>query len=171
MNTRMQFFMKDTTFVLNKAMFIGVFAVAVISCSSKAPEIIHGASDPTNNFVKEKANPCATPGSTYSMHWVEQSGGTCGPMNDTTVVINSDGTVDDPNDLECSSSVLNGCHIENNDCTSFVTGEYSEEVTISTDVTFSEDGSSAEGIVTMTLEATDGSFSCKSSYSVLYFRE
>jgi hypothetical protein len=110
-----------------------------------------GASAPAN-----KANPCATPGATYLSHFVELSGGTCGPIPDEIMNINSDGTL--PQSLSCQTVTQDGCTARNTDCTT------NGACTVTTDVTFATDGSSASGLETVS--CSTASASCTSTYRI-----
>ncbi len=58
-------------------------ALIILGCSSGDASSSTSSTQTTNTT---KANPCATPGSTYELHFVEQSGGRAGssPMRSST---------------------------------------------------------------------------------------
>ena len=116
-----------------------------------------------------KANPCATPGATYLDHFAEQSGGTCGPIPDVIININKDGTLAGSGSgtaPTCQSNSGSGCTVKLNNCTSTNNGV---TCTITTDVTFAADGSSASGLET--LSCSGSSSSCTSTYKVTATRQ
>jgi len=113
----------------------------------------------------EQANPCATPGATYYQHSTELSGN-CGSMPDVIVNINQDGTITFPSNISCATQEQNGCTAHDTDC-SFGNGDVSCQESF--DTTFADDGSSANGL--LTLSCDNGSQSCISTYSISMTRE
>ncbi len=74
--------------------------------------------------------------------------------------MNADGTLTGV-PLSCSSTSQTGCTARNTDCTTTNKGT---TCTITTDVTFAQDGSSASGLETAS--CTDGTVSCTSTHAV-----
>jgi hypothetical protein len=111
-----------------------------------------------------KANPCATPGATYLFHFVEQANGTCGPVPDSIVNINADGTLS--SSVSCQTINQTGCTAQDTGCTSSSNGT---TCNFTTDVTFASDGSGATGLETFT--CSNGSSSCWSTYAVTAARQ
>jgi hypothetical protein len=113
-----------------------------------------------------KANPCATPGATYLDHFVEGSGGTCGPIPDEIININSDGTEATTIQISCQTESQTGCTAHNTGCTWTTNGV---ACNATTDVTFASDGSGASGLETVTCSSS--SASCTSTYTVTLTRQ
>ena len=134
-----------------------LFAVALVGCGSGGN---NGGGETTT-----QANPCATPGATYLLHAEERRGGTCGPLADEIVNIGSDGTLPGP-PATCDAITQDGCTARNTNCTQTANG-----VTCSTtsSVTFSEDGKSASGLIT--LRCRDSAGGCTSTYAVTAKRQ
>ncbi len=122
-----------------------------------------GGSAPTGGVPAgfEPANPCATPGATYLQSF-ELISGNCPELPDVILNITEDGLVPDAVGLECQVRGQNGCRAQNSNC---VFTDQGCEYTFTTDVTFAEDGSSAEGLETVTVICDDGS-SCAGTYRV-----
>jgi hypothetical protein len=106
-----------------------------------------------------EANPCATPGATYLFHLVEHPGGTCGPVPDEIVNVDSDGTTS--TSVSCDDITQDGCTARNTGCMSSMNGV---DCSVTTDVTFAKDGSGATGLETAT--CSNSSASCTSTYDV-----
>lgn len=100
-----------------------------------------------------KANPCATPGATYGLSWTERSGGTCGPISDQILIVGKDGTLPGT-PLACRASTQTGCRAQESDCTSSTS-----QCHFTSDETFTSDGSSATGFITISCP------NCVSTYS------
>lgn len=96
--------------------------------------------------IKILANPCATPGSTYYESCVEESG-TCGPIPDQVININTDGTITSKVNISCAEETQNGCTARDTDC-SFSSNGFSFNETFET--VFAKDGSTATSLATMT---------------------
>ena len=112
-----------------------------------------------------QANPCATRGATYLLHAEEQRGGTCGPLADEILNIGSDGTLPGP-PVRCDAITQDGCTARDTNCTQTTNG-----VTCSTttSVTFTADGKSASGLITLRCRDSDGG--CTSTYAVTAKRQ
>lgn len=111
------------------------------------------------------ANPCATPGATYLGHFVEQSG-TCGPIPDQIINVNPDGTLSSSMAVSCAQTTVAGCTTQNTDCMSTSAGS---TCSVTSDVTFSPDGTSASGLETARCTYSGGS--CTSTYNVTATRQ
>ena len=129
--------------------------LCLVACSSEA-------STPS---ATTKANPCATPGATYLSHFVEQSGGTCGPLADVLVTVNKDGTVTGP-PVSCQDRTETGCRTQTTDCTT--TSIKGLTCHFTTDVTYTSDGSSGAG--SEVGSCAGGASTCTSSYQVTVTR-
>jgi len=113
-----------------------------------------------------RANPCATPGATYLEHFVEGSGGTCGPISDEIININADGTIASTTQISCQTESQSGCTAHNTGCSTMTNGT---TCSATTDVTFASDGSGATGLETIT--CSNSSASCTSTYTVTLTRQ
>ena len=128
---------------------VAIAAVACSSASSSAPP-------------STKANPCATPGATYLLHFVEQANGTCGPVSDQIINVAKDGTLSGSGTASsCAMTAQDGCTARNTDCMSTTNGVTCD---VTSDVTFAKDGGAASGLETVT--CMSGSSSCMSTYAV-----
>lgn len=133
-----------------------LLTISLISCSSAK----------TNGSVsQELANPCATRGATY-LEIVSELSGNCGPIPETILNINQDGTITSPTPIVCASVSQNGCTARDTDCV-FSSQGYIFSMTFET--TFSEDGSYASSIVT--LSGTGNGQSCTETYSSTMTRQ
>jgi hypothetical protein len=138
---------------------LAMFGTLVVlpACSSSS-----AASGPSS----EPANPCATKGASYLETLVEQAGGTCGPITSQVVNINSDGTITTSTPLSCAHVSQTGCVAQDTDCTFSSMGfDFSETF----DVTFTSDGSSASGLIT--LSGSGNGQNCASTYDVTFARQ
>ena len=136
---------------------LAVTTLAVLAaCSSSDP----APPPPT------KANACATPGKTYLTHFVEQPGGTCGPLADVLVTVNQDGTLPGPV-VSCQSKTETVCRTQATDCTTSAIKGLTCHVT--SDLTYASDGASAAG--TETASCTGGSTTCASTYQITVTRQ
>jgi hypothetical protein len=106
-----------------------------------------------------EANPCATPGATYLFHFVEHPGGNCGPVPDEIVNVNSDGTLS--SSVSCENITQDGCTARDTGC---MTSSNGIDCSVTTDVTFAKDGSSASGLETAM--CSNSAASCTSTYDV-----
>jgi hypothetical protein len=132
-------------------------ACIVLGCSSK-----DGGSTP-------QANPCATKGASYLLTFTEMSGGTCGPVPNQVLNINSDSDGTNNNGVNpCASSELTGCTTRDSDCTSNVNGI---SCTFNTESTFSSDGATLSGMETLSCTYGSPSQSCTSTYSITGMRQ
>lgn len=128
----------------------------LIGCSSE--------DDADDSTTTNKANPCATPGASYLWHCTEQSGD-CGPTTDEVINVSSDGTL--AQSITCAKFEQDGCTGRGTDCKQSTNG-----CTILTtfQTTFLADGSSADNVMTATIDCDDGSH-CKSTYQCTYTRQ
>ena len=122
-------------------------------------------SDPNPGPIREPANPCATPGSTYYQSCVEEDG-TCGPMTDHIVNINSDGTFTSEESISCAEVTQNGCTARDTDC-KFSTNGVSVNETFET--VFTKDGSSATALISIAAHGSDQA--CVSTYRCTFTRQ
>jgi hypothetical protein len=114
----------------------------------------------------EQANPCATRNATYLETGTEQPGGTCGPFPSQVVNIGADGSLTLPSSISCASFSQDGCTARATDCT-FSSQGYDFTETFET--TFASDGSSAQGI--LTISGTGHGQTCSSTYDVTMTRQ
>jgi len=133
---------------------LSIAALAACSSSDPAPP------PPT------KVNACATPGKTYLSHFVEQPGGTCGPLPDVLVAVNADGTVAGPT-VSCQSRNDTGCRTQATDCTTSAVKGLTCHVT--SDLTYASDGTTAAG--TETASCSGASSICTSTYQITVTRQ
>ena len=138
--------------VLNRGRGAALSLVGIVACGSDSPSPTHVEST--------KANPCATPGATYSVVLVEQSGGTCGPIPDDLVNVREDGTLPGP-PMSCQSISITGCGAKLNSCWA------SAGCAATTSITFASDGSSAKGAETLSCSEFS---KCISTYAVTWTR-
>jgi hypothetical protein len=131
----------------------GVLAVLVACSSTPAPQA-------------KPANPCATVGATYEVSFVEQAGGTCGPVPSAIVNISPDGTVAGSQSVSCATVTQEGCTAHDSGCTFAGNGT---TCTGTTDVTFAADGSGATGLET--ISCSNASASCTSTYNTTETRQ
>ncbi|HEX7603770.1 MAG TPA: hypothetical protein VF316_19260 [Polyangiaceae bacterium] len=129
---------------------------SLAACSSSAPT----PPPPT------KVNACATPGKTYLSHFVEQAGGTCGPLADVLVTVNADGTLPGPA-VSCESRSEIGCRTQATACTTSAVNGLTCHVT--SDLTYASDGSTAAG--TETASCSGASSTCTSTYQITVTRQ
>lgn len=112
-----------------------------------------------------EANPCATHGSTYESHAVEKSGN-CGPVADTIINIDPDGTVNLTGPaVMCEAQQHNSCRARNSGCTFTFKGG---ECRLTQDVTFATDGSNGAGLET--IYCSGSTENCISTYEIQYVR-
>ena len=142
-----------------RAALVVALAVAVAGCSSSA-----GAGTPPP--APESINPCVTAGASYVIHFAEHPGGACGPIPDSVVNTEPNGTVTAPSGCTGESRV--------NGCTAILTG-YSCPVngghfTVTGQINWAQDGSGATGTEQETLTAPNGE-TCLSTYDVTYRRQ
>lgn len=117
-----------------------------------------------------KANPCATNSSTYLVRYADKSGGNCGAIPDTILNISANGSIagDAP---KCDASEQDGCTARSTNCEATKNGV---DCTFTASVTFSDDGSSASGLETVSCDAsTTSNFvsACLSTYTVTMTRQ
>jgi hypothetical protein len=145
---------------LTLCFFLGGVLLSVAGCSS--------SSSPSsgNTSSSEIANPCATKGASYVESFVEQQGGTCGPISNVLVNVNSDGTITTSTPITCAHVSQNGCTAQDTNCTFSSNGF---DFTETFDVTFADDGSSAHGVVT--ISGSGKGQSCTSTYDVTFTRQ
>jgi hypothetical protein len=132
-----------------------LIASLVLACSSNKPD-----DEPVPS-----ANLCATPGSTYLSSLTLQSGNCPADIPDTVVNITEDGTVPQGEGIVCASLEQDGCTGRGSSCV------YKNEGctnTYSFKTTFTDDGASADGIVTMNIRCP--SESCIGTYLSHYTR-
>ena len=110
------------------------------------------------------ANPCATKGATYLATYTAISGN-CGQIPSTIVNVNPDGTITNANQIACASEYDQGCTHTANSCTWSSQGY---NFTQTSSVTFSSDGASASGIVSL---SASGAGSCAGTYNVSFVRQ
>jgi hypothetical protein len=113
------------------------------------------------------ANPCATRGATYLATFAEMSGGTCGPVPQQIVNVDSNGQITNGTSITCANDDLNGCTEMKSGCMGTTSNGCS--ATIQTDVTFASDGSGASGLET--IQVTCGASVCSSTYRVSLARQ
>jgi hypothetical protein len=133
------------------------FTVLVVGCSGKSGDG-RAAPPPTKN---PPPNPCATPGARY-LDTFSTISGDCGDIPAGIVNVADDGTIPDITGSSCQKVEQDGCRghdtgckIAQNGCTA----------TVTTDVTFADDGSSSSGLETIEIQCNDGS-GCSGSYQV-----
>lgn len=113
-----------------------------------------------------KADSCATPGSTYKEHAVQEASGTCGEIPDQVVNIDSSGNAASASSaVSCGSSEQNGCTLQKSDCTTTSGGS---TCTFNSSLTFTADGASASGTVSFSCSGTGA---CISTYAITYTRQ
>ena len=129
---------------------------AAVGCSGSSVST-EQASQPTTACIK--------PGTFYRALWTEQSGGSCGKIDNTAFSTLADGTRK-PGASACSGTIVE------NGCTEVITsyacdqGGYTE--TQSGQMTWTPDGLTASGVLDV---SRSGRLTCKSSYAVKYERE
>lgn len=138
-----------------------LFFLGIVACT-----VACGSSYTSGPALANKANPCATPGATYLSHFVELSGGTCGPIPDEILNINSDGTIPGSQSFSCQTVTQDGCTARDTGCITTTNGT---TCTATTDVTFATDGSSASGLETVS--CSNVSTTCTSTYSVSFTQQ
>jgi hypothetical protein len=144
---------------MNKIAGTFLAIAALTACSS-------GSGTSGNGSGSEPANPCATKGASYLETLTEQAGGTCGTVSSQVVNVNSDGTITTSTPITCAHVSQNGCTAQDTDCTFSSMGyDFSETF----DVTFTSDGSSAMGLVT--ISGSGNGQSCNSTYNVSVTRQ
>ena len=129
--------------------------------------VVAGCSSTTSGTgANGKDVPCVSPSSSYVVHFVEKSGGTCGPIQDEVVNTTADGGFQaQPG---CSGTrTVNGCKVLLTDYTCTNAGVTSKTTG---EVTWSDDGKSGSGTVQISI-AKNGATSCTSSYEVTYTRQ
>lgn len=139
-------------------MRLGPLALAVAAlgaCSSTTTGSGEGAS-----------SSCVKPSSSYVVHLVEKSGGTCGAIPDAVVNTNASG------DFEaqpgCTGSrTVNGCDVLLTDYVCTTSNGVSTKTT--GEIKWASDGASGEGTVQISISAAGKS--CTSSYVVTYTRQ
>jgi hypothetical protein len=130
---------------------------ALVACSS--------SSDDGDGRTKvNQANPCVTPGATY-LQMTNKIDGTCPDVPDQVINISNDGTL--ANEISCDKVEQDGCRAHNTGCVT-KSGKCNASATFST--TFADDGSSASGLLTMTVECEDGS-GCVGTYETSMERQ
>lgn len=136
--------------------------LSLVACSSSSPTSAPGSTK--SQVTTSKANPCATPGATYQVHFVEQPNGTCGTLSDQIININPDGTINVS--FSCEKVVASGCTVQGTNCVGEADGV---SCTGTSDSTFASDGSSASGVET--LSCSDSTSGCTSTYQVTFTRQ
>ena len=134
----------------------GLACLGVAACS--------GSTTSTGSSPQQGAA-CIKPDTVYRAIWTEQSGGTCGKIDNTTFSTLADGTRK-PQALGCSGTIAeNGC---TETLTSYACndGDYTE--TQSGQMTWAADGLTATGSLDV---SRSGRLTCKSSYAVRYETE
>jgi hypothetical protein len=110
---------------------------------------------------------CVTPASSYTVHLVENSGGTCGPFPDSVINTTANGSLEAR--AECSGSrIINGCTVLITDYT--CSASNGATITETGQVRWASDGTTATGSVQITVSTTQQK-SCSSSYVVTFTRQ
>jgi hypothetical protein len=91
---------------------------------------------------------CLSGGETYLVSYTEMASGTCGSIPSVIINVNPDGTIELPTGESCASSVVQGCQVQNTDCTWSLNG-YNYAMT--SDVTF--DYTSGSGLVSLSTDS------------------
>lgn len=111
---------------------------------------------------------CVTPGAVYKVHYTEDPGGTCGPIDDSVSDIIPDGGVSiSAGCVSGPAARYQGCSVFIDEvCTQVVQG-----VTVTSQVegrnVFSSDGSTASGTLAIHIsESLAGGTDCTSTYAV-----
>ena len=107
-------------------------------------------------------NDCVTPGATYGVEFHELPGGTCGPIAPIIINAPEDGNIDIGVDCDEYESI--GCIQNNTNCR--ITTSSSVQVTGTTHIEFSPDGSGGQGYATIIVEIPGQA--CASTYQVFY---
>ena len=126
--------------------------------------VVSGCGDEEESgIVVSGLNPCATRGATYLVHYSEVSGN-CGYLPDEILNTSPDGSTVS---ITCDEVTQTGCTARDTNCR-MSSGGCNQTFTFET--TFTKDGSSASGIMTISLDCSDGS-GCKSTYTYTYDRQ
>lgn len=136
--------------------FLPVIALLALACSSS-----------TEDPQTPAANLCATPGSTYLSSLTLQSGNCPDNIPDAIVNIPSDGSLPQAKGTTCQSEEQDGCTGRGTNCV-YVSGGCKNIYTFST--TFTDDGASADGLISSTITCDDGS-GCTGTYRSHYERQ
>jgi hypothetical protein len=142
------------------ARLFAVLACLTVACGG------NDSSKQATNPPAPKANPCATPGATYLNTYTTVSGD-CGDIASDITNIGDDGTVPAAMGVTCKSYEQDGCRAHNTGCS---TTQGKCTLTATTDVTFSDDGSTASGLFSAAIVCTDGS-SCSGTYQIMSVRQ
>jgi hypothetical protein len=129
----------------------------ILGCSSDSSK--------NDGTTVSQLNPCATKGATYLVHYTELSGN-CGPLQDEIYNTPSSGTTNTP--IVCDEVSQDGCTARDTNCRQKLSNGCMVVMTFET--TFTQDGSSADGIATINLNCPDGSW-CQSTYKYTYTRQ
>lgn len=138
-----------------------LFALGVLGCGSS-----DSTPKPTDAADAPRANPCATPGATY-LDTYETVSGTCGDIPANISNIGDDGTVPAAAGLTCSRVEQDGCRAHDTGCRLTQNGC---TMNATTDVTFSDDGATATGLISLSISCSDGS-SCSGTYQITSQRQ
>jgi hypothetical protein len=125
-----------------------------------------GGGDGGSGSTTEPANACATRGATYIETLTELPGGTCGPAAPEIFHVSAGGTITSAETITCAMVNENGCTTQETDCT-YTENGYS--VTVTREMTFTTDGSSASG--ECTFMANGNGIVCTSTYDIAWTRE
>jgi hypothetical protein len=137
------------------------FPIVLLTLVPSALSCGSSSSSPTS----AKANPCATRGASYLEAFTEESGN-CGTIPSELVNVGSDGTLTESTPITCATVSQTGCTARDSDCT-FSSMGYN--FTETSDVTFTADGSSASGVVT--LSGSGNGQVCTSTYDITFTRQ
>lgn len=152
---------------MKKLIAIGFVLAAIAGCSSPT-----SGEDVTSSPPQEKAT-CVSAGATYRSHFHETNG-TCGPIDDSTVSVTSDGKISQTGstELKCEpgkGAREEGCSVYIDVLCSGTTSSSSFTITEVGKVDWEADGSGASGSVTVTLTDTLHNY-CRSTYVVTFTR-
>lgn len=136
---------------------LALAVAALASCSSTTTGSGEGAS-----------SACVKPSSSYVVHFVEKSGGTCGAIPDA--VVNTTASGEFEAQPGCTGSrTVDGCDVL---LTDYVCTASNGVVTKTTgEVKWASDGASGEGTVQISVTGAGIAKSCTSSYVVTYTRQ
>ena len=113
------------------------------------------------------ANTCATKNASYLETLTELPGGTCGRGSLQSININADGAFTSSNPINCEHVSQTGCTATDTGCKFSSQGvDFAETIV----TTFTEDGSSASGLLTLSSHHGNGE-SCASTYGVTLVRQ
>jgi hypothetical protein len=126
-----------------KPHLVVVWLVAATGCGS----LVSSQTYPGPTTTSAEGNPCATAGAAYTMLFSEVSGGTCGALSEEVFVMSATGdsySTTSWTPVTCGQDTQRMCSSQESDC--YYWALNGAKCSLSTDLTYEKDGSSAKGI-------------------------